>query len=793
MESKTAVSLKELEQWIVWRLEERSGKPTKVPYSPVTDGRASCSDSSTWSSWAEAKARLKAFDYEGLGFVFSSDDPFCGIDLDKCVDPETGEIEPWASAIVDELSSYTELSPSGTGLHIIVRAELPPGRRRKGSVEVYDRGRFFTVTGERIGERNVEERQNALEALHVRLFPPAPKAEKPRREADEHELSDEEIVRLGSGAANGAKFTSLWFGDLSAFDSASEADLALVNMLVFWTGPDPDRIDALFRQSGLMREKWERADYRRRTIETALADATEFYSPARHERDDEAPDSEESSEAVVTPRPTPAPAWPALDEAAYYGLAGEIVKAIEPHTEADPVAVLINLLSAFGNAIGQGAFFKVGASKHHLKINAVLVGETAKGRKGMSWDYVDLLMHGADSFWSESRVENGLSSGEGLIYAVRDRVVGEDKDGDPITIDSGAEDKRLMVMEGEFAGVLKVCTREGNTLSAIIRAAWDRGKLGTLTKNSPLKATDSHITILGHITRSELRRLLATTDAENGFANRFLWVMVRRSKELPYGGEWHTVNTAPLLRGLSSAIGYAKHAGEITWGQSARPAWSAVYGPLSEGSVGLFGAVTSRAEAHALRLACVYAVLDHSATIEAPHLHAALALWKYAEDSARFTFGRATGDGLADKIEDALAENPGEGLTRTEITHLFKRNKSASEISEALALLERLGRATCQVESTGGRGRPPERWLLKRKGHEQNEQNEETEGNWSLDSLTSFFSYPQSINRDSQYMSTPYEKNEVNEDYIPSSTTTNELNELNEESLPFEQDEGERF
>lgn len=508
---------------------------------------------------------------------------------------------------------------------------------------------------------------------------------------------------------------------------------------------------------------------------------SERYEGAREEApEEERPPDAEPPEEEVAPRGPLASAWPVLDEAAYHGLAGEIVRAIEPHTEADPVAVLVNLLSAFGNAIGQGAFFSVGATKHHLKINAVLVGETAKGRKGMSWDYVDLLMHGADSFWSESRVQNGLSSGEGLIHAVRDRVTGEDKDGDPITIDSGAEDKRLMVMEGEFAGVLKVCTREGNTLSAIIRAAWDRGRLNTLTRNSPLKATDSHVTILGHITRGELRRLLATADAENGFANRFVWIMVRRSKELAYGGEWSTVNTAPLLRDLSAAIGYGKHAGEVTWGESAKPAWSAVYGPLSEGSVGLFGAVTSRAEAHAVRLACVYAVMDHSATIEAPHLHAALALWKYAEDSARFTFGRATGDTVADRIEDALAEKP-EGVTRTEIRDLFKRNKSAAEIGEALAVLERLGRAECFSVSTGGRS--SEKWVLKRRGYDGNDKydqndnyDETSEGNWSLQSLKSFWSYPK-----------------ASTEYTSFSDTPNDINDQYDESLSSEEDEGEEI
>jgi hypothetical protein len=194
--------------------------------------------------------------------------------------------------------------------------------------------------------------------------------------------------------------------------------------------------------------------------------------------------------------------WPVLGEDAYQGLPGHIVTEIEPHTEADPVALLISLLSAFGNACGRGALFRVGADQHHLKINAALVGETSKGRKGMSWGFIRDLMHAVDRYWAEERIENGLSSGEGLIYQVRDKRMGVSKAGDSVVEDPGANDKRLFVLEGEFAGALKVATREGNTLSAIIRTAWDAGKLSTLTKNSPMKATDSHVSIVGHVTKS---------------------------------------------------------------------------------------------------------------------------------------------------------------------------------------------------------------------------------------------------------------------------------------------------
>ena len=399
--------------------------------------------------------------------------------------------------------------------------------------------------------------------------------------------------------------------------------------------------------------------------------------------------------------------WPTLAKEAFHGLPGDIVKAIEPQTEADPVAVLVNLLAAFGNAAGRGAYFKVGADTHHLKINAVLVGETSKGRKGTSWGYPKQFMHAVDPSWADNRVLAGLSSGEGFIYAVRDEVKGRDKNGKKTIVDEGVLDKRLMVVEGEFAGVLKVMGREGNTLSPVIRQTWDDGTLQTLTKNNPLRATEAHVSIIGHVTKSELLRHLNQTETANGFANRFLFVMVKRSKELPFGGRT-IVASDGLMRRLNDALEFAKSAGEITWGESAKETWSEVYGPLSEGKPGLLGAVTGRAEAQVMRLAALYAAMDHSNTIEKEHLMAALALWEYAEASARYIFGDATGDSLADKIMEALRATP-EGLTRTDIRNLFKNNQTGNRIEQALALLLKVGRARSTSEASGGR--PVERWF----------------------------------------------------------------------------------
>lgn len=404
------------------------------------------------------------------------------------------------------------------------------------------------------------------------------------------------------------------------------------------------------------------------------------------------------------------PSWPKLDDDALQGLAGEVVLTVLPHTEADKAALLASLLVACGNAMGRGAHMRIGADWHYLNLNVGLVGETSKGRKGMSWNFIRSLVDVADSVWGQECIMGGLSSGEGLIYAVRDSQTSTNAKGETVVSDPGVADKRLQIVEGEFASVLKAASRDGNTLSALLRQAYDGTKLATLTKNTPLKATGAHISIIGHITKTEFLKLLSEIDSHNGFANRFLWLLVRRSKALPFGGEWHKVNAAPLTRQITAAVEYGKKHREVSWGEDARGLWAEVYRELSDGSLGLFGAVTSRAEAHTVRLAALYATLDRRPEIERAHLRAALAVWRYAEESARFIFGDATGDAVADKILAALEEEPS-GLTRTDLFHLFGRHKSRDSIDQALALLERLGRVRREKVGTGGR--PAEKWLLK--------------------------------------------------------------------------------
>lgn len=276
------VELARRPQWVAWRLTPRDGepKPTKLPYNAHTGALASTTDPTTWASFEEACAFCTSHKCSGVGFVLAPDDPYVGVDLDACRDPTSGRIEGWAKTIIRRLNSYTEISPSGTGLRIFVRGELPAHGRRKGKLEVYSQARFLTVTGEHYlsTPETIQDRAQELLEWHYSVFG-AP----PEQRANGHVnrlpvlLADADLLLKARSADNGLKFWALWNGDYSAYSSQSEADLALINELAFWTGPDESRLDQLFRSSGLMREKWDREDYRARTINKSLEGRTEFY------------------------------------------------------------------------------------------------------------------------------------------------------------------------------------------------------------------------------------------------------------------------------------------------------------------------------------------------------------------------------------------------------------------------------------------------------------------------------------------------------------------------------------
>jgi len=316
------------------------------------------------------------------------------------------------------------------------------------------------------------------------------------------------------------------------------------------------------------------------------------------------------------------PEKPMLSGVALHGLAGDVIGKLDPHTEASNAALLVQLLIRFGTQIGPIPYFRAEAARHYTNEYAVIVGRTAIARKGSSDTQISQVFDPIEPEFRINNRQHGLSSGEGLIWIVRDPVEEQrpikDKGGkftrqnETVVTDPGVPDKRLYILEAEFGSTIRVMGRDGSNLSGIIRCAWDDDALKSLTKNSPAKATDPHISIIGHCTNQELLRNLDSTEAANGFGNRFLWIHAERSKLLPDGGAFETVDLSSVTSRLQRAIEFARTVDEMRRDEEARELWHAVYGELSEGKVGLLGAMTARAEAHVMRLAMLYALLDQS-------------------------------------------------------------------------------------------------------------------------------------------------------------------------------------
>jgi hypothetical protein len=426
-------------------------------------------------------------------------------------------------------------------------------------------------------------------------------------------------------------------------------------------------------------------------------------------------------------------AWPVLRDAALYGLAGDIVRAIEPESESDRVALLAQLLTEFGVVIGRHAYGQVEATAHYGNLFVVIAGRTARSRKGTSYGHIAAIMRSADATWGQEHHIKGAGSGEGLVYAVRDQRMGREPrkekgiivEYQEVELDPGVDDKRAIYVTGEFSSVLKVASREGNTLSETLRDIWDVGHLQCTTKHNPIHATDAHIGIIGHITIDEIRKMATSIDMANGFLNRFIWICAQRSKELPDGGNLSQVNFQALVQRLRQAIAWSQPARRLTRDAEATALWHHVYGKLSANRTGLADTILARAEAQVFRVSILYALLDCSAEIRLVHLQAALALWQYAEDSAAFIFGDTVGDETADPILQALTKAGDAGLTRDQIlTGVLQGNVRAAELSRALSLLEEQGRITHTQKVTGNKGRPATVYhAVVRMLYEENEEN----------------------------------------------------------------------
>jgi hypothetical protein len=320
-------------------------------------------------------------------------------------------------------------------------------------------------------------------------------------------------------------------------------------------------------------------------------------------------------------------------------------------------------------------------------------------------------MEVAEPAWRGSTVFTGLSTGEGLIYAVRDATTRMEriKDGgyEEVVADHGVEDKRRLVVETELASAFKVMERQGNTLSPLLRNAWDRGDLRVSTRNNPLTATGAHISLIGHITLRELLAELPGIAAANGFANRHLWFLVKRSKLLPNPEPFIGPTVNGLGGEIAGALQVAKRIGRMERDPAANEMWVEMYPELEQDDDSLVAAICARAAAHVLRLSMAYALLDTSDLIRPVHLLAAAEVWAYSRASVEYIFAGATGDPVADDIAALLRTRS--SMTRTDINNALGGHVRSGRIDAARQSLTKSGAVRVSLDTSLG-GRPAERW-----------------------------------------------------------------------------------
>lgn len=396
--------------------------------------------------------------------------------------------------------------------------------------------------------------------------------------------------------------------------------------------------------------------------------------------------------------PTEARAWPQeMASDALIGLAGDFVRLVEPHTEADPIALLGNFLVGTGVLFGREAYAIADGRRHYPVESLLVAGQTGSGRKGTATSRVMPVLEAVEEDFS-SRVLSGLSSGEGLIKGI------SPAEG---AIVLPGEVRRFLALLPEFASLLTVMKREGNTLSAILREAWDCNRLRVLTRKEPLDVDGVNLSIVAHVTPEELLSNLTATDRCNGFANRFLIVLVTRSKRLPEGGG--DVNLSPIVTRLHEAVEAATGRGPIARDCAARELWAVAYERLTRQRDGIRGALCGRAEAHVLRLSLLYALLDSANAIRPEHLQAALAFWEYCERSITHIFGGASGDADRERILVALTDGP---KTVTELRRVFSNNRDGEWIKAKMAMLVRAA-VVVETFKEGERKNSIPAWALK--------------------------------------------------------------------------------
>jgi hypothetical protein len=398
---------------------------------------------------------------------------------------------------------------------------------------------------------------------------------------------------------------------------------------------------------------------------------------------------------LVVPKNEP---WPRLDwpGPAYIGLAKEVVDKLSYGSEADPAALLMTFLTEFGNALGDDIYTRADQDVHPGRLDVLLVGRTSRARKGVAQNKTSHLMGWADPHWAQHHQVRALSTPEGLAKLLMDRGKRCLQNGQ---CHGG---RRMLVTIPEFSHLLRVAERKGNPLSEGLRQLWDFGLIHVPTRKDPIFVDAAQVSVIGHITAEELLVRMSDTDMMNGFANRFLFCCVERTRKIPSPKAQDDEALGELV---SDALTRARKLGYLKRSVKAEGRWAKIYNSLPDRR-GAIGMLAARAEAQMLRLQVIYAAMAGHKRIMEQDVAAAFAIWEYCEAGARYIFGDTTGDAVADKILAALRLVHPDWMGTVDIRDdLFARHVAAPVLEGALKALESMGMAEKRMVKTKGRPR----------------------------------------------------------------------------------------
>ena len=733
---KIPAYLRERPQWVCWQYAATdTGKWTKVPYSAKAIGtKAASTRPEEWAAFDDAVAAYQnpAAGYDGIGYCLAADEHLVGIDIDHAVrlgaDGKPAAVDETARDIVAAMGSYAELSVSGTGVHVFAFGMKPGDDCKTGSVEMYSRSRFLTMTGRKLASApaTIETRPDELASVYAEYIekPQTPATDPAAKPSEGHGLDDDTVLALAMGAKNGPKFRDLFEGRWDAHHgSQSEADLSLCMMLAFWTQKQAEQMDRLFRRSQLMRPKWDtrrgRSSYGRDTLGKAIAQTTEMYSPAGPEpvlvREIDAVTQLEdvtldlTAERLIEPVPFP--------DTVRVGLPHAFAALYEGRSDAPYPYLYMGYVTAAAAAMSP--YITVGSRYNPGRVGfyTVKIGPSAVSRKSFTSGETLAHFDGLPSPWGRHLYvpDSDPGSDVGLIRLVRPAM--QD--------DEGTMVRPTLLAVDEFTVITKKIGIQGSTFAEILNRLFDYTTAGATSKQFDRQVT-AHLSILSSTTDQLWTAGLGVEALDIGFVNRLFLVPAYRVVEIDSPTDPDLYAMQALQTQTASALGWAadRALAPVRFifdaaGQAIVTAWQERMKALRvDGVTASYLDVSNRLDVYLRRLAAVLTVLgwterpaprDDGYPLDPLAVSVAcdLASWQF---QARWNAQPVTGENPWAVHESVLREylrkhlKPGQRVERRHVAQRFKRWGSKG-VDMAIVGLERNGEVVTVPDDRGHGGK----------------------------------------------------------------------------------------